>query len=202
MNNIPKFFITSENCIEELKNYLQEPLTEVHHRNEILKLAALYKLDNPSYKISQNINQLTKRLKFSRKEKTFLTYLLKNQLEADKLYDNEDSFRSWYRFFHKMQDNGLGILLLNYFSKEMEKQDSIKNEFLQILNWYFNTYIMIISKPALLNGNDLMKYFSLREGAFLGKLLEYIKEETVLGNLNTPEEAIKWVEKYLLSNNR
>ncbi len=57
----------------------------------------------------------------------------------------------------------------------------------------------ILLRPGVLNGKDLITYFNLSPGPLFGKILLSLEKEQVTNGKMTKEEALKWVEAYLVT---
>ena len=57
-----------------------------------------------------------------------------------------------------------------------------------------------VTPEKLITGRDLLEEFGLDPGPLIGDLLEYVREAQVMGEVNTREEAIEFLRKYLLDN--
>ncbi len=54
----------------------------------------------------------------------------------------------------------------------------------------------LLPKP-LLNGNDLISMFDLKPGPRLGETLESLREAQAVGEVNSREQAVEWVQEWL-----
>jgi tRNA nucleotidyltransferase/poly(A) polymerase len=52
----------------------------------------------------------------------------------------------------------------------------------------------LLNPDPLLNGDDLMRRFSLSPGPFIGELLELLKEQQIKGSVTSASEAWRWLE--------
>jgi len=68
-----------------------------------------------------------------------------------------------------------------------------------LLEFYFNRYLPISGKKALLNGNDIIKKFNMAPSPAVGEILKNIQRAQVLGDIKTSVEAEKLVAKLLNS---
>ncbi len=164
-----------------------------------------------SAEIAQNILQ---RIKFSNEEIKIITEVIKNHMRIGGLYVNKDvvTERAYLRLF-KDTEKSLYYLLIfcladrlsyetiplkerrKYFKKFYTIKDFLKFENL-ILQKY-DEYLKKNSLPKLLNGNEVMKIFNIKEGPLVGKILNFIRELQLMGKVCTKEEAIKTAKKYL-----
>ena len=58
----------------------------------------------------------------------------------------------------------------------------------------------MVTPEKLISGRDLLKEFDLDPGPLIGDLLEVVREAQVMGEVNSREEAIDFLRKFLLDN--
>jgi len=58
-------------------------------------------------------------------------------------------------------------------------------------------YVKKLSLPKLISGYDVMKIFNIPEGPLVGKILKLVEEAQLLGKVQSREEALKLIKKYL-----
>ena len=66
-----------------------------------------------------------------------------------------------------------------------------------LLEAWWESQAEVVSPPALLDGNLLMRRFSLLPGPQIGRLLEAVREAQAAGQVSSLEEALSWVESLL-----
>jgi len=67
----------------------------------------------------------------------------------------------------------------------------------QILEFYFNRFLPVISEKPLLNGNDIIHNFRLSPSPLFGKILQNIRKAQVLGHISTRDDAIGLAENLI-----
>lgn len=86
-----------------------------------------------------------------------------------------------------------GILLQTCTLPSNDKFESAKSEklnfYTKLLDFYFSHYLPALGEKALLNGDDLIKIFSIAPSPVLGEVLQSIQRAQVLGSIKTPTEA-------------
>ena len=66
----------------------------------------------------------------------------------------------------------------------------------KLLNFYFEKRDSMKPLPKLLDGFDVMKLLNIKASPKLGKILDALKEEQLNGNINTKEEAEKFIKGF------
>jgi tRNA nucleotidyltransferase/poly(A) polymerase len=98
----------------------------------------------------------------------------------------------YYRFFRDFGAYGLDSALLGMVETETHGQKlQFSPEILQeVFYTWFEEQSQIVNPPRLVDGNQLQRELSVGPGSQIGFLLEAIREQQVLGNINTAAEAI------------
>jgi len=114
-----------------------------------------------------------------------------------------------HRFFMKTGSAGVLIGFLHLADVLAAYEDTLTeerwNRAIASVNNIFNAYFFypgkIITPPKLINGNDLLREFNLQPGKKIGSLLERVTEAQVNDEVNTQEEAIKYLGQLLKHEN-
>ena len=73
--------------------------------------------------------------------------------------------------------------------------------FIEFLNYmikeHTDLFLPLKSSPPLIDGNDLIRAFSLKPSPLFSKILAHIEEERFAGNIATREDAMAQVKKFL-----
>jgi len=83
-------------------------------------------------------------------------------------------------------------------SFESPKHEKL-NPCVQLLEFYFESYLPVLGEKALLNGNDVIRIFNISPSPALGNVLQSIQRAQVLGEIKTSKEAKDLAEKLLRS---
>ena len=83
-------------------------------------------------------------------------------------------------------------------SFESPKHEKL-NPCVQLLEFYFESYLPVLGEKALLNGNDVIRIFNISPSPALGNVLQSIQRAQVLGEIKTSKEAKDLAEKLLES---
>jgi len=103
-----------------------------------------------------------------------------------------------YRYFRTSGDAGIGLCLVSFASVRRfseEKREKVISTVSRLLKAYWNSYQQIISPPAILDGNDLIRDFHLKPGPQFKAYLEALREAQVTGTVRNREEAITFIEQ-------
>jgi tRNA nucleotidyltransferase/poly(A) polymerase len=115
------------------------------------------------------------------------------------------SRRTIYRFFRDTGPAGVEVCLLSLADLRATYEQSLPRETwaasLEVVGamleaWYEKKEEQVTPQP-LVDGNDLMREFSLSPGRKIGELLEAIREAQAVGEVSTKEQALGLVSKRL-----
>jgi poly(A) polymerase len=153
------------------------------------------------------VEGILERLRFSAKEINLISMLVKYHLRPTQMSQGElPSRRAIYRYFRDVGDAGIDALYLS-----LADHLATRGPGLLIPHWEFHTQLVnyvlkehfqqesVIKPEKLIDGNDLVNIFGMTPGVKIGKLLEEIREAQASGELNTREEALDYVRKFLLT---
>ncbi|HLA43646.1 MAG TPA: hypothetical protein VJZ27_09440, partial [Aggregatilineales bacterium] len=106
-----------------------------------------------------------------------------------------------YRFWRSARDAGIDACLLavaDYLTASGVHLNTTEwTLFLETIGQLFAGYDRAMHVKPLLNGHDLIQTFKVRQGAYLGKLLEIIRELQALGEITSTEEAMTYAKAWL-----
>ncbi len=113
--------------------------------------------------------------------------------------------RAMYRFWRDTGPAGLDICLLalaDYLGTSgpaLNTQDWIHylERIQRLLDFYYTRHLPIVSQSPLLTGQILMERFGLEPGRQLGSILNEVREAQAANEINTQEEALDWVQRFL-----
>jgi len=151
--------------------------------------------------------ELLKRLKFSKNASAYIRLLIKNHLYPSQLIREgieNVSDKAIMRFFRRIIDDTPDLLLLTLADRLSARGVEITDEKIEaniagtytLLEKFRVSREKIKTIPKLISGKDVMKILDISEGEKVGKVLEELKEEQLSGNINTKEEAVKFIKKW------
>ena len=111
-----------------------------------------------------------------------------------------------YRYFKTAASGGVDgmvTILADYASRVGSEFSQAQWLFLlkfagNLMQAWFRTPQLIAPVP-LVNGDTLMRRFSLSPGPHIGELLEQLKEEQIKGSVTNESEALLWIESVLMN---
>ncbi len=208
---------------KEILNYLNEPLAENRPRAEIIKLACiLHDIGKPiaknkkgkrtifhtHEKIGRDIAEIVaKTLKVSFREKEVLKKLIFWHLRPGYLADQiTPTKKAIYHFFRDTEEEGVAVILLSLSDwratrgplTDLKKRKRHEKIMLGLVDTYFKEKKKK-PLPKLVNGYDIMRKFNLKPSALVGEILKKIKEEQVLGKVETKAEAYEVAKRIVQS---
>jgi len=149
------------------------------------------------------------RLKFSRQQKRFLDFMIRNHLRPLSLFmtrrNKTLSSKSLARFFLKCGDNA-PFLLLHALADMQAKKNAPDNAGFEafirdLLQRYFADFKPVQAEPPLITGADLITEFNLPPSPRFKKILAAVQEARLSQKFTTRREALQLVEDILARDN-
>ena len=201
-----------ENIISNLALYFpRHTPTLKSSEKALLKFSVLLKETDKSLSIGNisrkdygvpNTFKTLKALKASNNEIAFICKSIQNsQVFSNSLASNLNN-SSLYELCVIAGEQLVSGLLLKVCSLPIiDRSDFQKHEKLysciQLLEFYFGSYLPVLGEKALLNGNDVIRIFNISPSPALGNVLQSIHRAQVLGEIKTCKEAKDLAEKLL-----
>jgi len=136
--------------------------------------------------------QISQALLTGQKENAYFKAVSGGFLRLAELSMQEPGILDYYRFFRDFGVYGLDSALLAMV--EIKNQAPLLQFSAEICREVFRLWFTeqerIVNPPRLVDGNILQSKLGIPPGARIGYLLEAIREQQVLGMINTTEEAI------------
>ncbi len=115
------------------------------------------------------------------------------------------SRRAVYRFFRDTGDAGVDICLLSLADVLATYGHTLPHDFWQahletvrtLLEGWWEQRTAVVTPPPLLSGHDVMEQLGLRPGPLVGALLEALREAQAAGEIQTPNEALAFAQRWL-----
>ncbi len=164
----------------EIDTYLHEELGQYAIRRSLIKLCIL---------LHEDITEIDKQLRFSRKAVQFMYSLVEDHLH---LTDGTLTKKQIIDFLRVAGAEWWGVLL---FSAVMHPiSDKV---LLQIVETYYEHLLPIVKQGRLVTGEELISKFQLKRGKKVGMLLKQIEDKQFYGEIQSQEEAFALVESIL-----
>jgi poly(A) polymerase len=117
---------------------------------------------------------------------------------------NMDS-RTIYRYFRATGEAGIDVCLLSLADMLAAHRNAVPQPQWQrqleicqtLMDAWWNKRNEIVNPPRLVNGEDILSISSMASGAWLGQLLEVIREEQAAGSLHDREAALAFARKWM-----
>lgn len=135
-------------------------------------------------------------LRLSVNETQFLQKLVKNHMRPGVMLQQGLNDKRLFRFYSETGRDGLGIALLSLadrYSALGSLSDNELTEFTAGIFEIMNQFYEQLKRPKMapfLNGNDLIKHFSIKPGPDFKRILDALEEAQFTGEIKTREEAV------------
>jgi tRNA nucleotidyltransferase/poly(A) polymerase len=122
--------------------------------------------------------------------------------------NKEPSRRAIYRFYRDTGEAGIDLVLLGLADVRGIHEHTLTQETWKaaldvariLLENYWEKPEEIVSPPRLLDGNEVMAKFNLKQSPLIGRILEAIREAQATGEISTKEEALAFSGEWLKEN--
>ena len=196
--------ILGEKHLETYQAMLEEPLQGGRKRRYLLVLCSLLLHIHPLYDEDRQgvvellpgmfSEQIAQALLTGQKEKAYLQAVSGGFLRLADLSASRLGKLDYYRFFRDFGSYGLDSALLAMVEGETrDDKFHFTPEILQeVFYTWFEEHAQAVNPPRLVDGSQLQRELSVGPGSHIGRLLESIREQQVLGKVNTTAEAIAY----------
>jgi poly(A) polymerase len=150
---------------------------------------------------------ICERLRMSGQDRSYVTLIVKNHRLSLLLFDAYQraslSSRGIVRFVRKYQDDLMGLLLHSVADQRAkagaapESVGALVTFLERILSVYFSDLKPKLAAPRLVTGHDLMRHFNLEPSELIGRLLEKVEEGRLNGEIQSKQEAMEQVGRWL-----
>ena len=193
-----------EKHLETYQAMLEEPLQGGRKRGHLLLLCSLTLHIHPLFDAVQSgevhlfpsvfSEQIVQALLTGQKEKAYFQAVSGGFLRLADLSASKPGKLDYYRFFRDFGSYGLDSALLAMVEGETrDDKFHFTPEILQeVFYTWFEEHAQVVNPPRLVDGSQLQRELSVGPGSHIGRLLESIREQQVLGKVNTTTEAIAY----------
>ncbi|MBF0547779.1 MAG: CCA tRNA nucleotidyltransferase [Candidatus Riflebacteria bacterium] len=208
---------------KKFRDFLSQPISGNRTYEVLFKLAILlHDIGKPSCKKTEEESgkvvfhghemqgsriseEISKRLKLSTSEATFLMKVVKNHMRPGVIIQEGVTERRLFRYFTETGRDGLGIALLSLADREAAKGEDARDDLPKfregienIMQDFFKQMEYFPQKP-LLTGHDLITNFQLSPGPLFKTVLEEIREAQHLGKIKNRTEALEMAAGIILN---
>ena len=150
-------------------------------------------------------------LRLSNDETERLHLVVYHHMRPLMLYNNgELTRRAIYRFWRDLGAAGVDVCLLSCADYLATYGTTLKQDewlrFVQLirmlLEGYYRQREELVSFPMLLDGWMVMSHFSLKPGPIIGEILDALREAQAIQEVQTQDEALRWVENWLATHSK
>jgi tRNA nucleotidyltransferase/poly(A) polymerase len=186
---------------------LDEPLQGGRKRRHLLLLCSILLHIHPAFDVDETSRhellpgefseQITQALLIGQKEKAYFKAVSGGFLRLADLSRYQPGKLDYYRFFREFGSYGLDSALLAM--AEVKSQEPLLQFNSEICREVFHTWFTeqarTVNPPRLVDGDLLQRELEIGPGVKIGNLLEEIREQQVLGKINTTAEAIAFAQE-------
>lgn len=144
-----------------------------------------------------------KGLKLSKKQIDYISKMIKYHIYPSHVVTNpEANEKSYMRFIRKMADESVDVIILAMADRLSARGVEITDEIVKqnignlqsLLDFYLEIKEDLKPLPKLLSGEEIMQILNLKPSPELGKIVNSLKEAQLSGDVNTKEEALKFIK--------
>ena len=202
--------------LEHLHAYmvmLDEHLQGGRKRRHLLLLGSILLHIHPAFDVDETSThellpeefseQITQALLIGQKEKAYFKAVSGGFLRlADLSRYHQPGKLDYYRFFREFSSYGLDSALLAM--AEVQSQEPLlqfnPEICREVFHIWFTEQARTVNPPRLVDGDLLQRELAIGPGVKIGTLLEEIREQQVLGKVNTTAEAIAFAQQNIERN--
>jgi tRNA nucleotidyltransferase/poly(A) polymerase len=176
-----------------------KPMTQ--GQNEKTGKRTFYGHDKEGTKI---VDTIAKKFKMSNQNRELLSLFVAEHLQVLAIMSEGIRSTGSMRWFKKMKDDSIPIIILGMAdvlsSHGADSSISYRENFIgqakQSMNIYYAKTKVIIERPNLINGYDLIA-LGMKPGPEMGRILEQVRNAQDTGVVSTREEALSFVKAQL-----
>jgi tRNA nucleotidyltransferase/poly(A) polymerase len=159
---------------------------------------------NHGKKSAELAGNVCDRLKFSTREEKTVDLIISNHLKPLFLFnlqqDNQLTHKAVTRFFMACGDLTPCVLLhfiADTYGKKEQVNDTIIKFAINLMTEYVSKFLKEKSKPALINGNDLISKLGLAPSPMFSKILNSIEEARLAGEIQNKKAALQLAKQII-----
>ena len=154
---------------------------------------------------SKMVVPLLRDLKFSKKQIEYISSMIKNHIyPSNVIAAPELSEKVMMRYIRKMGTNGGDNIILAKADRLSARGGDITEEIInanlsglqKLLDFYLSKKDSLKPLPKLIDGSEIMELLGIKQSPLLGEIIKSLKEAQLNGDINTKEEAIKFVKEF------
>ncbi|MFH1675493.1 MAG: HD domain-containing protein, partial [bacterium] len=208
---------------ERLREYIDYVYPSGHKRVSLMKLAMfLHDIAKPHCKGAREDGRITfigheklgsefvydylDRLKFPNYEKDFVRDIIKGHLRPIAVsMEQANKFKAAYGFVKAYGDTSTAITIISLADRYSaqgplvteEINDSHREAVRFLLECFYERSGVAVRPPQIIDGNTLIKELKIQSGPIIGYLINRVREEQVMGQLKTKEDALEFCRRII-----
>lgn len=143
-----------------------------------------------------------KKLKFSKKQITYIADMVKYHIYPCSLINALDTKKAYAKFFRKLKNNVEDVIELARADRLSAQGPAVTKEMLDktlnhldnLLNYYFEIKDLVEAPKPLLDGNEIMEILNIKPSDTVGKIIENLIEAQIAKTVLTKEEAKTFIK--------
>ena len=144
-------------------------------------------------------------MKFSKKQIEYISSMIKNHIYPSNVISAPDlNEKVLMRYIRKMESNVIDNIILAKADRLSARGEAITEDIVKdniqgldrLLAFYLEKKDTLKPLPKLLDGYEIMQIRSIKQSPKLGEIIKALKEAQINGEVNTTEEAIKFVKSF------
>ena len=146
---------------------------------------------------------ILKELKFSKKQIEYISFMIKTHIYPSNVIVAPDlNEKVMMRYLRKMEENVIDNIFLAKADILSARGKDITDDMIKsnmegldkLLNFYFEKKDTMKPLPKLLDGNEVMEMLNITPSPKLGEIMDALKEAQISGEVNSVEDAVKFVK--------
>lgn len=157
---------------------------------------------------SKMVVSILRNMKFSKKQIDYVSSMIKNHIyPSNVIAAPELNEKVIMRYIRKMNEDVIDNIMLAKADRLSARGVDITSQMVEdninglnkLLNFYFDKKSTLKPLPKLLDGIEIMQIKGIKQSPNLGIIIKALQEAQLNGDINTKDEAIKFVQEYKLS---
>ena len=203
----------------DLIHHSIETVKNIETNNPLLKIAAVYHdIGKPSVwtiepvgrhrfighdvKGAEIAKSELKDLKFSKKQISYITQMIKYHIYPAALVNCEDKKKAFAKFVRKLGKNSLDVIELSKADRLSALGSAVTKEMLdkslshleELKKYYLEVQSILKAPKPLLSGDEIMNILNLKPSKQVGEIIEKLLEAQLEKTVQTKEEALEFIK--------
>ena len=204
----------------DMDSYFEEPISDGHSRSTLVRLSGLvHDIAKPATKTREEngrirflghhkvgadvVDEILGRLRFGTRGRQFIRGLVRHHLRPKQMAAPGalPTRRAIFRYYREVGDAAISTLYLNMADYLAARGPLLKRdewrEHCELMAFILNAEIEKPQAPRLISGVDVMDEFAIGPGPLIGTLLDAVNEAQAAGEVETKDDAMRFVGRML-----